>query len=238
MPTKTGWRNYSPEAFFESNDSLALKGVKRFDYVFVPEKSGALKLPEVSFSFFDPKAEKYVELTSPALSVQVAPSNRPSVAPQPQTPATDNSAPALNLAHALSPEEHLLTLDYRPAAGRTIESSRLFSSWFYGLNTAALLALIASAIWISKRKHLHQDADAALIHQAKRDLKATLKTSQSSVARKKPSVSPPQSASSVTFAPQTSQNLKSTSSRSDCLKKSFKTHARSFKLLTITDSLA
>ena len=182
MPTNTGWRNYSPEAFFESNDSLALKGVKRFDYVFVPEKSGALKLPEVSFAFFDPKAEKYVELTSPALSVQVAPSNRPSVAPQPQAPATDISAPALNLAQTLTPEKHLLTLDYRPSAGRTIKSNRLFSSWFYGLNTAALLTLIASAIWISKRKRLQQDADAALIHQAKHDLKAALKTSQSSDA--------------------------------------------------------
>jgi len=183
MATTNGWRNYSPEAFLESDDALALKGVKRFDYVFIPEKTGTLALPEVSFAFFDPKAEKYVELTSPALTIDVAPSSRPSIAAQPAAvPTTDSAAPAVSLATTLSPEERLLTLDYRPSNGRSIEPDGLFSSWFYGLNAAAFAALLTAVMWTSWRKQLLTDADARLVHQAKRELKAVLQASRSSDA--------------------------------------------------------
>lgn len=182
LPKVRGWRNYEPESTFEGDDSQPLKGVKRFDYVFIPEKAGTLKLPEVSFSFFDPKVEKYIELTSPALSVEVAPSNRPSIPTQPAVTDTDGSTPAINLTKALTPEELLITLDYRPSAGRNIETNLLSSSWFYGLNLAGLLALTVSGIWIYRRKRLHQSADYALAHEAKQALKAALKESQSSDA--------------------------------------------------------
>jgi HEPN domain-containing protein len=183
MPSANGWRNYSPEAFFEADDAVGLKGVKRFDYVFIPEKTGALPLPEVSFAFFDPQAEKYVELTSPPLTVEVAPSQRPSIAAQATTPpATDNTAPALNLATTLSPEQRLLTLDYRPSNGRSIEPNQWFSAWFYALNAAALVALSTAFIWTARRKQLRTDADARLVYQAKLELKAAVQACRSSDA--------------------------------------------------------
>ena len=182
LPKARGWRNYQPESTFEGDDSQPLKGVKRFDYVFIPEKSGALKLPAVSFSFFDPKVEKYVELTRPALSIKVAPSLRPAMPTQPIATNTDDSAPAIDLTKALSPDELLLTLDYRPSTGRTIETNLLSSSWFYRLNSAGLLALTISSIWIVRLKKQRQSDDYALISEAKQALKATLKASQSSDA--------------------------------------------------------
>ncbi len=182
LPKARGWRNYDPEATFEANDAQALKGVKRFDYVFLPEKAGTLKLPEVSFSFFDPKVEKYVELTSPALSVEVAPSKRPAMPTPPTDTDVVDSALAVNLTKALSPEELLLTLDYRPSAGRTIETNLLSSSCFYGLNSVGLLALTASGIWIVRRRRQRQSVGYALIHEAKQALKKALKDSQSSNA--------------------------------------------------------
>ena len=180
MPQTRGWRSYKPESTYDASDSQSLKGMKRFDYVFIPEKAGSLKRPAVKFSFFDPKAQKYVELSNPALTVEVAPSNRPAVATIPtESDEHDSAPPAINLTKALSPEELLITLDYRPKQGRHIETNLLSSSWFYGLNASAFVALTAAGILIYRRKRLHSNADYALAHKAKQALKATLKDSQS-----------------------------------------------------------
>lgn len=183
MPKTRGWRNYKPESTFEPNDSQPLKGMKRFDYVFIPETAGSRKLPEVTFSYFDPNIEKYVELSAPALTVKVAPSDRPAVATVVELEADQQgSAPTINLTKALSPEELLTTLDYRPRKGRHIEKDLLSSPLFYGLNGAAFLALTTSVIVICRRKRLHQNADYALVHQAKQALKVTVKEAQSNDA--------------------------------------------------------
>ena len=79
LPQADGWRSYPPETIFEKNESQPLKGAKRFDYIFVPEKAGTLELPKVNFSFFDPKAERYIELTGPTLSVEVAPATQSAI---------------------------------------------------------------------------------------------------------------------------------------------------------------
>ena len=182
LPAADGWRNYTPEAFFEADDALGLKGIKRFDYVFIPEQPGAQPLPEVSFTFFDPHSEKYVELTSPALSVDVARAQRPASAPPASAaPTTDRSAPAVDLTQTVSPEARLLTLDYRPTSGRRIEPQG-FRSGFYALNAAALLALVGAWSWSKRRQRLLSDADARLVLQAKRELKAAIRTCRSSEA--------------------------------------------------------
>ena len=178
MPATSDWRNYEPEAAFDQDSSNPRKGVKRFDYVFIPEKAGSLKLPEVKFSYFDPSIEKYVELSAPILSAKVAPSNRPVMTTA--APLTEeDSAPAINLTKALSSEELLVTLDYRPRKGRQIKKSLLSSPWFNYLNCAAFIVLTVSGIVIYRRKQLHQNADYALAHQAKQALKLTVKEAQS-----------------------------------------------------------
>ena len=181
MPATSGWRNYEPEAAFDQDSSNPRKGMKRFDYVFIPEKAGSLKLPEVKFSYFDPSIEKYVELSAPILSAKVAPSNRPVMTTA--APLTEeDSAPAINLTKALSSEELLITLDYRPRKGRQIKKSLLSSPWFNYLNCAAFIVLTVSGIVIYRRKQLYQNADYALAHQAKQALKLTVKEAQSNDA--------------------------------------------------------
>lgn len=182
LPKARGWRNYDPESTFEPNESQPLKGMKRFDYIFIPEKAGSLKLPEVKFSYFDPTAEKYVELSSPALTVKVAPSNRPAITTTATTTEDIDAAPEINLTKQLSPEERLITLDYRPKPGRQIEKSLLSSPWFNYLNSAAFITLTTSGILIYRRKRLYQNADYALAHQAKQALKLAVKEAQSNDA--------------------------------------------------------
>jgi hypothetical protein len=173
----TDWRQYDPEAFFESEDPLQIKGSKRFDYVCISEKAGTLKLPEVSFSFFDPKEKKYVELTNPELAIEVAPSNRQNILPpQSKAQATQNTSEqaAAMPAITLSPEEALLTLDYRPKASRSLAMNLQDQVWFHLLNGAALLALTGSAVVLIKRRRLRDRGDYALVQQAAKDLKTAL----------------------------------------------------------------
>lgn len=182
MPATSDWRNYEPEAAFDQDSSNPRKGVKRFDYVFIPEKSGTLNLPAVSFSFFDPTIQEYVELTSPALTVQVAPSERLMSPLTPPQQTTVETAPAIQLIKQLNPDEMLVTLDYRPRKGRLIEPDLLRSSWFYTLNIAGVLVLGASTFWCYRRKCDRQNPDFALIQTAKQALKATLKQAGSNDA--------------------------------------------------------
>ena len=51
-------------------------GTKTAEYVIIPRVSGKLELPEIRFSYFDPRREKYVTLKRGGLSIQVTPAQR------------------------------------------------------------------------------------------------------------------------------------------------------------------
>jgi hypothetical protein len=173
MPPSADWRSYEPEDIMESDASDALRGVKRFDYVFIPQKAGTLKLPEVSFSYYDPETSEYIELSTPPIKVEVTPSliPQPTVAPQvkEEIPSTD-----IEPTIALSPEETLLTLDYRPKRSRSSGFSILKEPLFYGLNGLAFIALTATALALGKRRRLKTDDCFTIQQAAKKDLKRTL----------------------------------------------------------------
>jgi hypothetical protein len=189
MPERSEWRSYPPESSFQAKDTLSLEGTKRFDYVFIPRTSGELLLPEVAFSFLDPQSGNYVELKSPPLKVEVR--ANPSL-PSQSTPlpiitsqAESASENGIELTRALTPEEALLTLDYRqqPAAARS--ATLLQSATYYLANAALLVIGVALAYYLQRRRRLANDAVYALRHAAKGEFKqayaAALHTTDSAV---------------------------------------------------------
>ena len=176
IPEANGWRSYPPESAFEAQDGNELKGKKRFDYIFVPEKAGTLELPETSFSFFDPDVEEYVELTSPAIAIEVAPSNLPVVsAPGPSNSATENPAePSIQLTKSLNPEELMLTLDYRPKKGRKLQSGSMLTASFYWLNGSLLAIFVVTAMITYRCRCLRQSQRYKLVRNARQELKAAI----------------------------------------------------------------
>lgn len=179
LPESAAWRSYDPESTMESTSEDGLKGVKRFDYVFIPMKAGKQLLPEVKFSFFDPKDKAYIELDAPPIPVEVAPSLQPQystpVAPKTTEPDTDEM---LALQKQISPEEALLTLDYRPQAATPSGFAILKQPLFYILNTAALIGLCVAAGILRKRKRLATDKDYAQQQAARGELKSALATAK------------------------------------------------------------
>ncbi|MGJ8650601.1 MAG: BatD family protein [Opitutaceae bacterium] len=176
LPESSDWRHYTPEAIMEKEDPLQLKGVKRFDYVFIPEKAGKRMLPEVKFSYFDPIDKKYIELSVPPIAIEVAPSLQPQLPAPAQTAGSNSQASDAStpLQPTLSPEEALLTLDYRPETPRTTGFALLKAPRFYLANGSALIALIICGAILRKSKRLATDPEYAQQQAAKAELKATL----------------------------------------------------------------
>jgi hypothetical protein len=170
FPESADWRHYDPESQFEAGDPLGLSGSLRFDYVFIPQRAGQLQLPATQFSYFDPEAEEYVELTAPPIPLEVAAAeNEPG--PVPGIAPAESAAPDRQLSQPLSSEEALLTLDYRPKVPRPVGLGILSRPAFVGLNLFAALALTGTAVYLHRRKRQRQDPTYAVRLEARRALR-------------------------------------------------------------------
>ena len=180
LPATSSWRSYAPESVFELDKSQPLKGTKRFDYVFVPEKSGTLELPEVSFSFFDPEIEEYVELAIPAITVEVAPGKR-LMAPVTSSEngiakVSNEPVKSLNL---ISSEDLLLTLDYQIKSGRKIVEYSIPRALFYSINGTLFVVLCITVFSIYRKRQNVNSPYYKLVCDAKTALKTALRETQS-----------------------------------------------------------
>jgi len=164
------WRHYDPERKFDAGDPLSMSGSLRFDYVFIPQRSGRLQLPETRFSYFDPVAEEYIELNAPPIPVEVAAAPH-SPAPAPTTAIIHEPAAPLKLSHALSPPEALLTLDYRPQPARPVGYAILRSPLFIGLNTLAGLLIAGCALALHRRQRQRADPSYPIRAAARQGLR-------------------------------------------------------------------
>ena len=87
------WKSYKPVARFAPADSISSEGTKTFEQAIVPLQAGHVKIPPLSFSYFDPETVKYVTRTTAPLAIDVAPVANPSSA----APAAAAAAPTGNV---------------------------------------------------------------------------------------------------------------------------------------------
>jgi hypothetical protein len=171
-----GWQSYAPEANFQpSSDTSTQRGTKRFDYVLIPRESGEQSIPEVKFAYFDPEEAAYVELSSPSINISVSPSDRPS--PPNASPA--NTAPPVPastpLAQQMSPEEALLTLDYRPKASSRLLTNPLRTPMFWLTQALIVVSIITAVFALRRKKRLIEDPAYANRQAARSDLRRVSK---------------------------------------------------------------
>jgi hypothetical protein len=81
------WKSYKPVARFAPADSIGSEGTKTFEQAVVPLRAGHVKIPPLSFSYFDPDTAKYVTRTTTPLGIDVAPVANPSAAAPAAAPA-------------------------------------------------------------------------------------------------------------------------------------------------------
>lgn len=74
LPASSSWKSYPPSArFTPSGAAPTLAGVKTFEQAVVPQVSGQVELPAISFSFFDPEQGKYVTRSTVPMTLRIAP---------------------------------------------------------------------------------------------------------------------------------------------------------------------
>jgi hypothetical protein len=126
------WDIHQPSADVDALDEVGLSAVKTFRYVLIPQ-APVTRTPAVTFSYFDPMAEKYVTLKADPKPVNVGGNSMLSQAPSP-SPAQMGPTPVA----MPSPTEAGNFSRFSSGPGfSTIHQN----SWFWLLQGAALVGL-------------------------------------------------------------------------------------------------
>jgi len=178
IPETAHWRSYEPESNFQSRAAgNTLLGTKRFDYIMVPKQAGILKIPEIRFAYFEPETERYTQLSSPTIEIEVSPSGRPAAPSGPSTQTAQlPSSEILPLQQELTVEEALLTLDYRPSSSH--QTSHWNSPRFWSINTVIAVGLVSTGLVLRRKRRLKEDPTYADQQLAKQELRTTKAAAQ------------------------------------------------------------
>lgn len=178
IPKNEQWRIYEPESTFTPHsENNGLRGSKRFDYLMVPEKAGFPDLPVFTVAYFDPEAERYIELSAPPIQIKVNPLNHlPTQSPS----ATAQNSPEKEAIRPSSQpesdfEEILFRLEYQKNDATSGNGQPIiFQTWFLFANTFAGVIWILGygIIW---RKRLRTEDPVRAAHYAAKQELATAK---------------------------------------------------------------
>jgi hypothetical protein len=179
FPENQLWKTYTPTSDY-SEDTSKLSGSKSFEQAVVVKQPGVTEIPSLSFSYFDPIAQKYVTIDSEPIPLQVAgpkgtPSNEntgglqtvlpsqsgssTSVATTPPTQVTgqttsENRVPIMNLAPI-----HLETGSFQDRLAPIFKRA-----WFLVLSSLCLL-LIAILLYLNWRRQKQESQPGLDFHK-------------------------------------------------------------------------
>jgi hypothetical protein len=140
-----------------------IESVVTFNYTLIPLAEAARATPPIPFSYFDPKAVRYVDLTIPSVPVTVKPGAVPvDLAALMQT----------NLA-VVEPEEELALSGLAVSRGRTASSlvPPQQQTWFPLVQFAPAVAFFGLWRWDRRRRYLEKHPDIILRRRARRALR-------------------------------------------------------------------
>ena len=178
IPETADWRSYEPESNFQPRSAgTDLLGTKRFDYVMIPKQAGTLEIPEMRFAYFEPEAERYTQLSSLAIEIEVSPSERPAATSGSSTQTTPpQSTEILPLQQELTVEEALLTLDYLPSSSH--QTSHWNNPLFWSINAVIAVGLVTTGLVLRRKRRIKEDPTYADQQSAKQELRTTKAAAQ------------------------------------------------------------
>lgn len=143
LTDEAGWRSYPPNAKFQptASDVIGLNGEKRYEFMIVAREDRNAT-PGIDFSYFDPKQEKYVKISTKPLPVEAK-----GGAPAAASPTADTSVatpqPTPSAAAATpTPEpqrEKLLADTFTPADFTPLVENKTF----------LILNGLAAVLWVA-----------------------------------------------------------------------------------------
>jgi hypothetical protein len=157
LTNSSDWKSYKPVARFTPADSVGSEGTKTFEQAVVPLKAGHLRIPPLSFSYFDPETATYVTRNTTPIFVDVA----------------QVANPTAVAAAAAAPTGNADRTDFYPdrvEAGSFVSTLQplFLRPWFIILNVLVWGALAAVFCSLRRRARLTADPRLARARQADR----------------------------------------------------------------------
>jgi len=149
------WRYFESQSDTKIDTSReALSGIRSFERLVVPGQAGALNIPPISFSFYNPKTEAYETVSTQPIAVNITPDDSTS-----DLPLVAGKNPAQQPVELLAADiQHIKPTPY------TLSTPRVFSlvaqvAYWSGW-VLPLFAIGAALVW--KRRQLRLERDPAL----------------------------------------------------------------------------
>ncbi|MEZ4427006.1 MAG: BatD family protein [Nannocystaceae bacterium] len=143
-PELPGMRRYDPKVETTAFSGAAVGGARRYEFLVIPERGGALEIPAHPFSFFDPKTERYQTVKTAPIAIEVeADPNAP--APAPEAKASSDEGAQGDEAGLFAP---IMSPDALPRVDAADED--WWSTWLWGMvgvPAVASAAAVAAALW-------------------------------------------------------------------------------------------
>jgi hypothetical protein len=143
-----GWKTYPPTVKFTPDGDAQTGGSKEFEFVLVPEAAHRTT-PELEFSFFDPKAERYVRIPLPPIALTLT-GPVPALTPAPsairaETPAPTAATPTPAAPSGAAPQSGgLLDILSEPGGPLSADAAPLVETRLFLVINAVLAALLSS----------------------------------------------------------------------------------------------
>lgn len=167
-----GFEKYEPKVNDQINRSgSAVSGQKTVEYLIVPRATGQKEIPPVEFSYYNPRARKYVTITSPSFSINV----------QKGDGSYDQAASGFN-----KEDVKLLGEDIRYIKTNTGSLSRssgymISSAWFWIASLLPAVLLAGVVVWRRKNEKLEENVQLMKYTRAEKMARNRLKTARKSL---------------------------------------------------------
>ena len=150
-PAFPGWRVIESPVSMESQLIAGqIAGSRTYQMVLMPEQSGGLTIPEISYPYFDPALDRYIRLATTPITVSIAEVSGSTAAP---------SAPAVVASKGEVPQVRPITPSLSQANTELAGSAAYWAAW-----TIPALAIAGALAW--RRRQVVREAVRA---QALRD---------------------------------------------------------------------
>jgi len=172
LPELPDFKVYESSSSTETTKSGAVGGVKRYEYVLVPQSSGAKTIPAMSLAYFDPDAGEYRTSAAGPLQLDVTPRAEGEAQPDFPVPAAVSRL-GRDIRYIREPGGELVE-DRPPLHGRP---------WFLMLQLVPVVMLVGAAAYGRRRDRLAGDEGLARHLRATSLARRELKEARAMAAR-------------------------------------------------------
>ena len=166
-PEFLGWRVIgSPASVTSEVIDGKLVGSRTYASVLVPEMAGELTVPEISYAYYDPDLEEYVQAATSPIVVSIGEADGVPSVPPSSAGGTEDDAELSGIKRVRAAPPVL-----GKAGGNVTENYGYWAAW-----TLPLLVIFGAAVWRRRRDAL----EAALVDSRRRD---ALPNAQSTLSR-------------------------------------------------------